>query len=80
MSIEICIRNRFTITHFRADSSGAATVAVNMPPANLNSLIFHYNLRFFDNDSTEINGVSLKRFVMQSVVGHSVVFRFKTVI
>jgi hypothetical protein len=58
-----------------ADSSGAATVALNMSPDAIASLIFHYNLRFYDSDDTELNGVSLKRFVMQSVVGESVVFR-----
>uniref|UniRef100_A0A5S6QX11 LIM zinc-binding domain-containing protein n=1 Tax=Trichuris muris TaxID=70415 RepID=A0A5S6QX11_TRIMR len=58
-----------------ADKSGAATVAVNMSPECTNNLIFHYNLRFYDSDETEFNRVNLKRFVMQSTVGHSAVFR-----
>uniref|UniRef100_A0A914W6V1 LIM zinc-binding domain-containing protein n=1 Tax=Plectus sambesii TaxID=2011161 RepID=A0A914W6V1_9BILA len=58
-----------------ADSTGAATVAINMSPDAIGSLIFHYNLRFYDGDESEFNGMNLKRFVMQSVVGHSVVFR-----
>lgn len=58
-----------------ADSTGAATVAINMSPDAISSLIFHYNLRFYDGDESEFNGMNLKRFVMQSVVGHSVVFR-----
>jgi hypothetical protein len=35
-------------------------------PANMqSSLIFHYNLKFFENDADHFEGVSLKRFVMQ---------------
>jgi len=39
------------------------------------NLIFHYNLRLADTDEAEIDGLSLKRFVMQSMVNDSVVFR-----
>ncbi len=42
---------------------------------SVDSLIFHYNLRFYEGDETELNGLSLKRFVMQSVVGECAVFR-----
>lgn len=91
----------------RTDSSGAATVKIGMPSHMTPSLIFHYNLKFFDslpptslssssplngkhspaalsNDNSSINGntnidtfegVSLKRFVMQSVNGNTVAFR-----
>ncbi|KRY34231.1 Kyphoscoliosis peptidase [Trichinella spiralis] len=61
-----------------ADQTGAATVAVNMSPDCTRSLIFHYNLRFYDTDQADYNHVSLKRFVMQSTVGHSAVFRVHT--
>ena len=30
-----------------------------------NSLIFHYNLKFYGDDKDNYEGVSLKRFVMQ---------------
>lgn len=61
-----------------ADKTGAATVAINMSPEAISSLIFHYNLRFYESEATEFNRISLKRFVMQSVVGHSVVLRVHT--
>ncbi|KFD55831.1 hypothetical protein M513_03270 [Trichuris suis] len=61
-----------------ADKSGAATVAINMSPECTKNLIFHYNLRFYDSDETEFNHVNLKRFVMQSTVGHSAIFRVHT--
>lgn len=61
-----------------ADKTGAATVAINMTPEAISNLIFHYNLRFYNNEEQEFNKVNLKRFVMQSVVGHSVVFRVHT--
>lgn len=38
-------------------------------------LIFHYNLKFYDSDEDSFDGVSLKRFVMQSVIGNIVAFR-----
>lgn len=45
--------------------SGAATVRIAMPSQMQSSLIFHYNLKFYDNDGDSFDGVSLKRFVMQ---------------
>ncbi|XP_066586811.1 hillarin isoform X2 [Prorops nasuta] len=57
------------------DSTGAATVRIAMPAHMQSSLIFHYNLKFYDNDGDGYDGVSLKRFVMQSVVGNIVAFR-----
>lgn len=41
----------------------------------LKNLIFHYNLRLYESDDTAIEGLELKRFVMQSMVGDSIVFR-----
>ena len=38
-------------------------------------LIFHYNLKFYDSDEDSFDAVSLKRFVMQSVIGNIVAFR-----
>lgn len=38
-------------------------------------LIFHYNLKFYDSDEDSFDTVSLKRFVMQSVIGNIVAFR-----
>uniref|UniRef100_A0A1I7ZV80 LIM zinc-binding domain-containing protein n=1 Tax=Steinernema glaseri TaxID=37863 RepID=A0A1I7ZV80_9BILA len=58
-----------------ADRSGAATISIAMSNEALDSLIFHYNLRFYDGDETDVDGMNLKRFVMQSVVGDSVIFR-----
>lgn len=57
------------------DSTGAATVRIGMPPSMSSSLIFHYNLKFYDSDVDSFEGVSLKRFVMQSVVDNIVSFR-----
>ncbi|KAK9880536.1 hypothetical protein WA026_011773 [Henosepilachna vigintioctopunctata] len=57
------------------DSTGAATVRIAMPNHMQSSLIFHYNLKFYDSDGDSFEGVSLKRFVMQSVVGNIVAFR-----
>ncbi|CAD6192087.1 unnamed protein product [Caenorhabditis auriculariae] len=56
------------------DRTGAATVSIRLP-SNGDSLIFHYNLKFFDSEETTINGLSLKRFVMQSVTDDIVTFR-----
>lgn len=36
-----------------------------MPNHMQSSLIFHYNLKFYDSDGDSFDGVSLKRFVMQ---------------
>ncbi|KAG8338268.1 hypothetical protein J6590_005810 [Homalodisca vitripennis] len=57
------------------DATGAATVRIAMPTNMQSSLIFHYNLKFYDSDGDTYDGVSLKRFVMQSVVGNMVAFR-----
>lgn len=38
-------------------------------------LIFHYNLKLYDGEGDSYEGVSLKRFVMQSVIGNIVSFR-----
>lgn len=46
-------------------SSGAATIRLEMPEHMENSLIFHYNLKFYGDDKDNYEGVSLKRFVMQ---------------
>ncbi|KAL1110495.1 hypothetical protein AAG570_008023, partial [Ranatra chinensis] len=69
----------FPDTHTKAvmhtDATGAATVRIAMPTNMQGSLIFHYNLKFYDNDGDSYDGVSLKRFVMQSVVGNMVSLR-----
>lgn len=45
-------------------------------PSDMQScLIFHYNLKFYDSDEDSFDAVSLKRFVMQSVIGNIVAFR-----
>ena len=36
-----------------------------MPSHMQNSLIFHYNLKFYGKDTDNYEGISLKRFVMQ---------------
>ena len=58
-----------------ADRTGAASISISMPPDAVDNLIFHYNLRFYEGDETEVNGMNLKRFVMQSMIGDAVVFR-----
>jgi len=57
------------------DSTGAVTIRIGMPANMQGSLIFHYNLKFYDNDTDTFESISLKRFVMQSVVGTVVAFR-----
>lgn len=57
------------------DSTGAATIRIGMPSHMQSSLIFHYNLKLYDSDKDQYDSVSLKRFVMQSVVGSLVAFR-----
>lgn len=57
------------------DSTGAATIRIGMPSHMQSSLIFHYNLKLYDSDKDQYDSVSLKRFVMQSVVGQLVAFR-----
>lgn len=54
---------------------GAATVRIAMPTDMQSCLIFHYNLKFYDSDEDSYDAVSLKRFVMQSVIGNIVAFR-----
>ncbi len=44
---------------------GAATIRLEMPSHMENSLIFHYNLKFYGDDKDNYEGISLKRFVMQ---------------
>ncbi len=44
---------------------GAATIRLEMPAHMENSLIFHYNLKFYGDDKDNYEGISLKRFVMQ---------------
>lgn len=69
----------FTDPHIQsiiqAAESGAATVSIGLNREAKNNLIFHYNLRFYDTEETEVDGLSLKRFVMQSTTPDSVVFR-----
>ncbi|GAB0089951.1 uncharacterized protein DMENIID0001_045800 [Sergentomyia squamirostris] len=57
------------------DDTGAATVRIAMPADMQGCLIFHYNLKFYDSDEDSYDAVSLKRFVMQSVIGNIVAFR-----
>lgn len=49
------------------DSSGATTIRIGMPTHMIPSLIFHYNLKYYHSDSEHHDGISLKRFVMQSI-------------
>lgn len=51
----------------QTDTSGATTIKIGMPTHLIPSLIFHYNLKYFDSDKEDFDGISLKRFVMQSV-------------
>lgn len=46
-----------------------------MPSDMQGCLIFHYNLKFYETDEDSYDAVSLKRFVMQSVIGNIVTFR-----
>ncbi|RWS15226.1 kyphoscoliosis peptidase-like protein [Dinothrombium tinctorium] len=57
------------------DTTGAATVRIGMPTRMAPSLIFHYNLKFYDREVDTYDGYSLKRYVMQSVQGNVVSFR-----
>ena len=45
-----------------------------MPDHMENSLIFHYNLKFYGDDKDNYEGVSLKRFVMQVRTSCVIVF------
>ncbi|XP_040568871.1 hillarin [Lepeophtheirus salmonis] len=57
------------------DSTGAATVRLEIPKSMEGSLIFHYNIKFYSDDKDNFDGTSLKRYVMQSVIGNIVAFR-----
>ena len=41
------------------------TIRIGMPANMQASLIFNYNLKFYDNDTDTFEATSLKRFVMQ---------------
>lgn len=71
----LCFPDEDTKAVLVTDSSGAATVRIAMPTTLAPNLIFHYNLKFYDRDVDHHDGVSLKRFVMQSVAGNVVSFR-----
>ncbi|CAB4065090.1 Hillarin [Lepeophtheirus salmonis] len=60
------------------DSTGAATVRLEIPKSMEGSLIFHYNIKFYSDDKDNFDGTSLKRYVMQSVIGNIVAFRYLT--
>lgn len=49
------------------DTSGATTIKIGMPTHMIPSLIFHYNLKYYNSGLENYDGISLKRFVMQSV-------------
>ncbi|XP_076355928.1 hillarin-like [Tachypleus tridentatus] len=57
------------------DGTDAATIQIGMPIKMTSCLIFHYNLKVFGSDVDSHEGVSLKRFVMQSVVDNIVSIR-----
>ncbi len=44
---------------------GAATVRLEMPVNMQSALIFHYNLKLYNKETDNFEGISLKRFVMQ---------------
>ena len=48
--------------------SGATTIRLEMPSHMQNSLIFHYNLKFYGKETDNYEGISLKRFVMQVII------------
>ena len=48
--------------------SGATTIRLEMPSHMQNSLIFHYNLKFYGKETDNYEGISLKRFVMQVIL------------
>jgi hypothetical protein len=69
---------RFVDPHIQAvvqAENGTASIQIGMNKEAKNSLIFHYNLRFYETEEQEVDGMSLKRFVMQSTTPESVVFR-----
>ncbi|KAI6242816.1 Kyphoscoliosis peptidase [Aphelenchoides fujianensis] len=55
-----------------ADENGAANISIGIEREMSANLIFHYNLRFYDSDETEVEGLT---FVMQSSTNNSVLFR-----
>ena len=60
------------------DNSGATTLRIGIPTRLSPTLIFHYNLKFFDRSEKHVDtfeGCSLKRYVMQSVSNNIVSFR-----
>ncbi|RXG72482.1 Hillarin [Armadillidium vulgare] len=59
----------------KSKNDRAATIRIGMPQDMQSSLIFHYNLKLYDSDKDVFDNTSLKRFVMQSVVGNLVAFR-----
>jgi hypothetical protein len=62
--------------------AGAATVRLEMPIHMQSALIFHYNLKFYNKDTDNFEGVSLKRFVMQVILKYAGVrynLRYSTV-
>ena len=56
--------------------SGACTVRLEMPLDMQSALIFHYNLKFYNNDTDNYDGVSLKRFVMQVTIQKTFGWKF----
>lgn len=66
-------QNQPAVMH--TDKIGAVTLKILMPPYFVSSLVFHYNLHFVDSDQEEHNGINMRRYVMQTVVGNSVVFK-----
>ncbi|XP_014670774.1 PREDICTED: kyphoscoliosis peptidase-like [Priapulus caudatus] len=60
------------------DAIGAVTARVLMPRALVENLVFHYNLRLEGSDADVMDGVSMRRYVMQTIVGNSVVFKVHT--
>lgn len=54
-----------SLNEWMNECSGAATVRLEMPIDMQSALIFHYNLKFYNKDTDNFEGTSLKRFVMQ---------------
>ena len=47
-----------------------------MPIQMQSALIFHYNLKFYNKDADNFEGISLKRFVMQVLYVQKVLYIF----
>lgn len=60
------------------DKTGAVTLNILMPPYLVAHLVFHYNLRMLDSERDEYDGVNMRRYVMQTLVGNSVIFKVHT--